>query len=187
MISFGDWTYDPPLGPILHFPIAHPGSVASPPWVVGLRNKIPACWVENIQIFFCSRQRMSRGVGAVRLKMGLSFRTCSLNSQNHSVGGCEPHGILCECAYCIHLPHHPPISISSRLPPFISRWAYYSPLHACISAFLKWGDLRTPFSFHSSELASRVTLTFAELEQWPDQSSIDFVSHVYSKYPISSN
>lgn len=96
-------------------PWADPGSLASPPSVVGLRNKIPACWVENIQIFFCSRQRMSRGVGAVRLKMGLSFRTRSLNPQKHSLGGCEPLGILCEWAHCIHLPHHsfPPISISS--------------------------------------------------------------------------
>lgn len=168
-------------------PWADPGSLASPPWVAGLRNKIPACWVENIQIFFCSRQRMSRGVGAVRLKMGLSFRTHSLNPQKHSLGGCEPLGILCEWAHCIHLPHHsfPPPSLSPpRLPPFISRWAYYSPLHACINASLKWGDLRTPFSFHSSERASRVTLTFAELERWPDQSSIDFVSHIYSKYPL---
>lgn len=55
-------------------PQADPWSGAPPPWVAGLRNKIPACWVENIQIFFYPRQRMSRGVGAVRLKMGLSFK-----------------------------------------------------------------------------------------------------------------
>lgn len=164
-------------------PWADPGSLASAPWVAGLRNKIPARWVENIQIFFCPRQRMSRGVGAVRLKMGLSFRIRSLNPQKHSLGRCEPLGILWERAYCILLSHHfSPHSLSPpRLPPFISRWAYYSPLHACISASLKWGDLRTPFSFHSSKQATRVTFTFADLELRLDQSSIDFVSHIYSK------
>lgn len=178
----------PSLGSFWHFTVLHRlirGLFASSPWVAGLRNKIPACWVENIQIFLRSRQRMSRGVGAARLKMGLSFRTRSLNSRKHGLGGCEPLGILREWAYCIHLPHHsfpPQLYLHPCLPPFISRWAFYSPLHACISAFLKWGDLRTPFSFHSSKRASRVTLTFAKLEQRLDQSSIDFVSHIYSEY-----
>lgn len=74
-------------------PRADPASLASPPWVAGLRHKVPACRAENIQILFCSRQRMSGGVGAVRLKMGLSFRTRSLNPQKHSLGGCEPLGM----------------------------------------------------------------------------------------------
>lgn len=93
-------------------PWVDPGSVASLPRVAGLRDKIPACRVENIQIFFCSRRRMSRGVGAVRLKMGLSFRTRSLNPQKHSLGGCEPLGILCEWVRCIHLAHHSFLSTS---------------------------------------------------------------------------
>lgn len=119
MIRLCDCTYNLPLGAILHFVMLlwliqdlrlfHHGQY-------GLRNKIPACWVENIQIFFCSRQRMSRGVDAARLRMGLSFRTRSLNPQKPSVGGCEPLGILCERAYCIHLPHHSfPQSLSPPL------------------------------------------------------------------------
>lgn len=121
MIRFCDRSYDPHLDAILHFVMLP--QLIQDLWLFhhgqyGLRNKIPACWVENIQIFFCSRQRMGRGVGAVRLKMGLSFRTRSLNPQKHSVGGCEPLGILCEWAYCIHLPH--PFSPSLSPPLFAS-------------------------------------------------------------------
>lgn len=53
--------------------------------------------------------------------------------------------------------------LSACLPPFISRWTRCSPLHACISASLKWGDLRTPSRFHGSEHLSGVTLAFVEL------------------------
>lgn len=120
MTLFCDCISHPPLGSIWHSTVLHGlirGLFASPPWVAGLRNKIPARWVENIQIFFRSRQRMSKGVGAVRLKMGLSFRTRSLNPRKHSLVGSEPLGILCEWAYCIHLPHHsfPPFSISTPI------------------------------------------------------------------------
>lgn len=127
---------------------------------------------------------MGRGEGAVGLKMGLSCRTHSLNPQKQSGRLWASWGYCAKWAHFIHLPHHsfPSISISSCLPPFISRWAYYSSLHACISASLKWSDLRTPFSFHSSERVSRVTLAFVEREPRHDQSFIDFVSSIYSKW-----
>lgn len=177
----------PSLGSFWHFTVLHRlirGLFASPPWVAGLRNKIPACWVENIQIFLRSRQRMSRGVGAVRLKMGLSFRTRSLNPRKQSGRLWASWDIAWVSVLHPSAPSFlSPLALSPPcVPPFISRWAFYIPMHACISAFLKWGDLRTPFSFHSSERASRVTLTFAKLEQRLDQSSIDFVSHIYSEY-----
>lgn len=170
-------------------PQADPWSLASPPRVVGLRNKIPACWVENIQIFFSPRQRMSRGVGAVRLKMGLSFKDTLTESTKTQSGRLWASWDIVRVSVLHPSATSPPAPPPHNLyllpcsPPFISRWAHYSPLHACISAFLKWGDLRMPFSFHSSERPSHVTLTFAKLEQRPDQSAIDFVSQIHSKYP----
>lgn len=62
---------------------------------------------------------MSRGEGAARLKMGLSFRTHSLNPQKQSLGGCEPPGDIVQSertlSICPIIPFPPSLSPPVRL------------------------------------------------------------------------
>lgn len=124
-------------------------SPVSAPWIAGLRNKIPACWAKNIQIFLHSRQRMSRGVSAFGLKKGLSLRTRSLHPRKHNLWGCEPPGTLCGWAsICPIIPLHTPTFSPFHWPLFLSPGGPTSnPLHAWISAFLKWDNLLDAFPF----------------------------------------
>lgn len=134
------------------------GSIASLPQGSGIRNKHPACWVQNNEIFFCARQSMSRSVLAVGLKMGLSFGKRSVNLQWGDVAKRGPLGVTMRC---IHL------SPRFHLLLFSSFNLLVGLLHPTAS-----------MHYHFFERDDLRTLAFAERKPRNNQSAIDFVSNI---------